>query len=443
MAAPCAVFPEEVDYFVGSLRSFQVADIGSKSWFDQYEIILKLTQQSYIEASMKQEEVIKERMIIESKLPVLVHEIFCITIWKSRILPHLLQGETLDVSFILYSVLYYEVNIVALLETTLFHYHSCESLGDSALDLIDYSTKMIGYLIGIANQERLHNTEDGEMLNESIQEEVKRLKRDIDFKIALKCLTILSYLVDNLETLPLSAINLLMKTHDTPCLLAEILHVKPWLRKRKGFEKFLNDRWEPVAGADVLNVTKSEAQVWFCLYGLLFNKNVMMEYEITDFRQKAIGKCIRLLNEHLLDQLPALVQLKEFLCSFQMKTGSNERKRANLLLEELPEISNNIWKTANSFGWNEIIRLHKQIFVNKSSQELSEIAKRLSTAYNTDLLEKISVIEKSDLKKYCLTCKKIADKRCSKCESVYYCSRDCQVKHWPHHKELCHQLKAL
>ncbi|MCX5925605.1 MAG: zinc finger MYND domain-containing protein [Candidatus Dependentiae bacterium] len=28
-------------------------------------------------------------------------------------------------------------------------------------------------------------------------------------------------------------------------------------------------------------------------------------------------------------------------------------------------------------------------------------------------------------------------KKCSKCESVYYCSRDCQVAHWPQHKQVC------
>ncbi|XP_058834470.1 zinc finger MYND domain-containing protein 10 homolog [Topomyia yanbarensis] len=443
MSFPCAVFPEEVDYCVGSLRCFQVADIGSKSWFDQYEITLKLTQQAYIEASTKQEEVIKERIIIDSKLPTLVHEVFCISIWKGKVLPKLLQGKSLDASFVLYSVLYYEVNLVALLETILFHRNSCEALGECTLDLIDYSTKSVGFLIGIVNQERLQNTVAAENLHESVQEEIERLKRDIDFRIGLKCLTILNYLVDNLETLPLSAVNLLIKTHDTPCLLSEILHVKPWLRKRKGFEQFLNDRWEPVYGGEIFKVTKSEAQAWFCLFGLLFNKNVMADYEINEFRQREIGKCIGLLNEQLLDQLPALVQLKQHLCSFQMKAGSSGRNRVNLLLEELPEISNSIWNTANKYGWRKIIENHKQIFINISSQELSEMAKRLSTAYNTDLLEKYSSTEQSDLHTYCSTCKKTAEKKCSKCESVFYCSRDCQVKDWPQHKELCHQLKAL
>lgn len=33
MSYPCAVYPDEVDYFVESLRKFQVADIGSERYY--------------------------------------------------------------------------------------------------------------------------------------------------------------------------------------------------------------------------------------------------------------------------------------------------------------------------------------------------------------------------------------------------------------------------
>eukprot|EP01048_Picozoa_sp_COSAG05_P018852 COSAG05_NODE_2835_length_2585_cov_2.664521_2_plen_302_part_00 len=35
-----------------------------------------------------------------------------------------------------------------------------------------------------------------------------------------------------------------------------------------------------------------------------------------------------------------------------------------------------------------------------------------------------------------------APKRCSKCKMVRYCSRDCQVSHWPQHKPVCGAFRA-
>lgn len=31
-------------------------------------------------------------------------------------------------------------------------------------------------------------------------------------------------------------------------------------------------------------------------------------------------------------------------------------------------------------------------------------------------------------------------KRCSKCKKVFYCGRECQLKHWPVHKQICKQV---
>lgn len=33
-------------------------------------------------------------------------------------------------------------------------------------------------------------------------------------------------------------------------------------------------------------------------------------------------------------------------------------------------------------------------------------------------------------------------RRCAKCLTIYYCSAECQRKHWPHHKKGCRQMKA-
>ncbi|KAG1842687.1 hypothetical protein C8R48DRAFT_737374 [Suillus tomentosus] len=43
----------------------------------------------------------------------------------------------------------------------------------------------------------------------------------------------------------------------------------------------------------------------------------------------------------------------------------------------------------------------------------------------------------------CTQCQKTLDKplKCSKCKGVWYCSKECQKKHWPAHKSACHDVE--
>ena len=43
----------------------------------------------------------------------------------------------------------------------------------------------------------------------------------------------------------------------------------------------------------------------------------------------------------------------------------------------------------------------------------------------------------------CAVCDKLAKCLCSGCKHVFYCSRECQKKHWSNHKEECKMLAKL
>jgi hypothetical protein len=45
----------------------------------------------------------------------------------------------------------------------------------------------------------------------------------------------------------------------------------------------------------------------------------------------------------------------------------------------------------------------------------------------------------ANINRQCLAdgCQNIATKRCSGCNSAKYCSRECQMTHWPKHKQIC------
>lgn len=45
---------------------------------------------------------------------------------------------------------------------------------------------------------------------------------------------------------------------------------------------------------------------------------------------------------------------------------------------------------------------------------------------------------------YCFVCHRAGvNQRCSKCSCIIYCGKDCQMAHWPFHKQTCKNLKAI
>lgn len=144
------VFSEELIYFVESIRPFQVVDIASDKWLDRHEMIVKLNQQAALEAAEEREEEVKEALITRDKLKVLISEAYCVLLWKTRVLPHLLEIDpNPQATFLIYTTLFHEAAVIALLDISLYHYGACESLKDAALDVVDYAAQGIAQLIGL------------------------------------------------------------------------------------------------------------------------------------------------------------------------------------------------------------------------------------------------------------------------------------------------------
>lgn len=136
-----------------------------------------------------------------------------------------------------------------------------------------------------------HENESNLDVDEAILSELERQKRDLIYKIGLRCISILNYLADNANALPISAIRRMVVTHDIPWLMVDLLNFRPWQRKtKKGLEKYVDEKWIPVQGEAVAKVVKHEAQAWFCLRQLLFNQNLMQSYAINEERRRHLGK---------------------------------------------------------------------------------------------------------------------------------------------------------
>lgn len=432
--------PEEYDLCVQQIRPFDVLAIGTEPWLDAHENLMKLNQQAIVEASTYREELVKELLIINDKIVILVHEAYCILVWRTKVLPRLLSAdqERTNANFILYTILYHEAMVVSLLEMCLYHENGCAALNDATMDLIDYCAHAITQLIGLVHMRNFHEEVDAKMVaNESMAEEIERQKRDLQYKIGMRCITILSFMADKIDTLQLNVIRRMVQTHDIPCLLSEILHCQPWQRNVNGIEKYIDDKWTRVSGIDFVKVTKIEAHTWFCLRQLLSNRDAMGMYEINEFRQREISKCEMFLGANVLDQLPPLADLKHRLCTLGL---SESKTKTQVILEEVPQIRDNIVSALKKAGgYAEAVRLHTERFFGLSQNEVVAWAQRLNTVYNFDLLEKVeeTTEPKSAKRNVCGQCGIDATQKCSNCEQVYYCTRECQVKNWPLHKTIC------
>lgn len=437
--------PEEYDLCVQHIRAFDVLAIGTDQWLDAHESLLKLNQQAIVEASMCREELVKELLIINNKIVVLVHEAYGILVWRTKVLPLLLANNEnrTNANFILYTILYHEAMAVSLLEMCLYHENGCAALNDCSMDLIDYCAHAVTQLIGLVHMGHLHKEVDAKaMAIETSADELGRQSIDLQHKIGLRCLTILSFMADKIDTQPLSVIRRMVQTHDIPCLLSEILHCQPWHRNLNGIEKYIDDKWTRVRGLDVIKVTKIEAHTWFCLRQLLFNRDAIGMYEINEFRQREISKCQVFLGSNVLDQLPPLADLKHRLCTLGL---SDTKTKSQIILEELPKVRDAIVsELKKGGGYGEVARVHAERFFGLSQNEVIEWAQRLNSVYNLDLLEKdeSNVDRKSSNRNVCGHCGIDAIQKCSSCEEVFYCTRECQVKNWPHHKTICRKKKT-
>lgn len=439
----------EYDIYINSIKRFQVNEIGHRDWFDSHEMLIKFNQQAIIEASSHREELVKELFVLHGKLDYLVHEAYCVLVWRTKILPKIQLTEC-DVksTFILYAILYHEGAAIALLELLLYHENGCQALGDSAIDLIDYCAQAIVQLIGLAHLKHVHDTVDPKQLShENASDELERQKRDLLYSIGLRCLTILSFIADKIDTMPISVVRRMVNTHDVPCLMSEVLHCQPWIRNANGIEKFIDDKWISIDRIDALKVTKIEAQVWFCLRQLLFSSEAMNFYEWNSFRQREISKCQAFLSTNLLDQLPPLADLKHRLSTLSM-IDSSAKSTTGIILEEIPEIKERLISNAKKIGYKKIAQNHMDHLLQMDGADMMTTAKRLSDLYNVERFactanESSTNNRNEEIERRCAQCGATAIKKCSKCEQYFYCSRECQVQNWPRHKEICQsKMKA-
>ncbi|XP_019402998.1 PREDICTED: zinc finger MYND domain-containing protein 10 isoform X1 [Crocodylus porosus] len=369
------------------------------------------------------------------QIPVLIEELISVEIWKHKVFPVLcrLKDFKPKSTFPIYLVLHHEASIINLLETVFFHKEICESAEETILDLIDYSHRKLTLLAArsasgeIPDQEKL---QPEDLANVSSMQELQKQAEMMEFEISLRALSVLRFITDQVESLPLSALTRMLNTHNLPCLFVELLEHCPWSRRTAGkLKKFENGMWYVVPPEDHAKMTKLDGQVWIALYNLLLSPECQRKYNFDSFNKNQLLKLRTFLTDVLIDQLPNLVEMQRFLSHLAVTEPVPPKK--DLILEQVPIIWDRIIKE-NSGKWQAIAKHQVKHMFSPSEEELKQQACRWAQTYNLDVMEAL-VPEKPK----CGMCGSEAAKRCSRCRNEWYCKRECQVQHWQKHKKAC------
>jgi hypothetical protein len=353
-------------------------------------------------------------------------------VWKEKIFPELLKlSPEPEQVFPTYSVLYQEVMMVSLLQSVLFYHEAFENLGDTSMDLVDYAVSQITKLNPTClDDEKMFTSKDASVIEKPF-EEINRQHKLINFTVGTSCISILRYIAENCDNLPLGVVSRMYSTYDVPLIVAHLLESSIWSKRGKNgkYYKFHDSTWREWH-TDEPPLCDSECQAWLLLRHLLLDSARTTLYSLSDYHRDQFTKLLRLLHEVVLDQLSPLAELKHWLSQLSISAPeSSACIRTPLIVEVTPQYKDTLY-TIGANRWKKIAETTAKFLFYGQKEDIQFVAKVLSN--NMDTLDRVT-----EYKNSCYNCLGKASQRCSKCKRAWYCSRKCQVVHWETHKSSC------
>lgn len=248
----------------------------------------------------------------------------------------------------------------------------------------------------------------------------------------MKCISVLRYLTDHVDLLPLGVVTRLTVTQDAPVILSQLLQAKPWLKKDKVFQ---GSEWVPDDGSDL---AKIEGQTWIALYNMLSKKSFTDKYQLHHYRLEVLAKLSGQINEATIQQLPILEKLKEWLLRMSLVKPQAEAAKDLVLIEAVAEIRQSL-EDRYLKRIEDIAAQQKTTFLNEEfAKWQSEAGGKLLETLETEAARSLMNAQNDKKSTVCGQCRNPeAGQRCSRCKNVRYCSRECQAKDWPRHRPRC------
>lgn len=419
----------ECERVIPDIVSIELKNYGNKAWMKQHELLTKLNMQAHINAMTRGEEYVMELLAVNNKLPIVLHELLACECWKKKVMPFM-TNELMSSGIKGYFAVFNEAVLANLMEVILFHRTAIEGLGNYLVDLMEYCYGKLSELINKGNKQYPSTTSTAS----SQIEQYKNSYNKIEFEVQMTCISIIRYITDNIKFVPLSAVSYLMNEKDFLLILVPLIESRPWTRDVDGkIEVWEDNKFTQVTKSEYEKLTKTEGQLWLAIYNLLFTEESANSYEITDFRKNNLLRLRKYLKEVLIDQIPVLSHLRKTLDELTIMKVNNQAKSNIYVVKSVPELYQQI---LDKYPMSEVIKYQKDvIFGNKTTDDDLEILNNVTDVYSHQ------AVDMKPVEYICANCSLEATKRCSRCKSVWYCSKECQVKHYKEtHKYICKKV---
>jgi len=418
----------ESEIMVKTLRKFSLEEIGSAAWKRQHEYLNKLNQQSQLNAHQASSDYVSEHLSCD-KIRTIVWELINQEIWREKIAP--IMTKTSDFkphsTIPFYISLYNEAVIVNLLETVLYSTDVVECLGDSAIDLLDFCYRSLSYLFAEFQSDG-HKSFDHKKDKNRPGDTYEKYRIETLLEYGPKCISILRYLAEAGDRLPLDCHTRMIRTLNLPQLLVALLDDGcGWIKSGSYYQ---SGSWQKCSDP----LTPPQINILLLLRQLLLSDNIGA-YE---FHQQNVCSLLRIqkfLTPPVLSFCRPLGDLSQVLSQIQLRPPEPV-KSFSLLIENEPEMRDEII-THYKDKFPAVAKNAMKTWANPSIEEMQKEAKKLSKVWQIDRMEQLLNIIPT-----CEVCGSEAVQRCSQCKQTWYCRRQCQVEHWKDHKSLCNLLKA-
>jgi hypothetical protein len=339
----------ELEHQIESLRPFPPLEVGTAAWKSQRARVEVMNVISHQAASEKKSDVVLELLVSHNKLPVLLHELLVCEAVRRHVYPQAAAAlERTPAGAYMY--LQYESVLLNLLECLMFSADAVTGFDDDILELMDYAWRTVSAVL-LADSRRINDIPAPDAAAperlaaiSDVRQRFAVAQRETMIARAMSCVSLLWFVVERLQELPLAAARDVLSKHDLIVGFANLLEAQPWLRRGPGgaVEKFSGGRYNAIPAANAMMIVPTEAHAWFALHYLLCDRACRAQYHYTTFRKEQILRVKRLLNETIVDQIPALVDVQralEELSFLQPPSGTEEKfKSTALLVESVPRL---------------------------------------------------------------------------------------------------------